>query len=95
MDLWLVVKSGVEGKYYPLESLHVEDNGWNVPERKICTALGSQIIQLYLVPKTADGSLYTYALDGSQHLVGIGAMPTGSVREAQAQINVSGSSTDC
>jgi hypothetical protein len=89
MELWLVVKSGVEGRYYPLEPLQIDnDGGWNIPNAKICPALGSQIIQLYLVPKAAEGSLSTYALDGTKHLAGIRSMPTGSVREAQSSVTV-------
>ena len=89
MELWLVVKSGVEDKYYPLEPLVIDnDGGWNIPNAKICPALGSQVIQVYLVPKAEEGSLSTYSLDGTNHLAGIPSMPTGSVREAQSRVTV-------
>jgi hypothetical protein len=95
MDLWLVVESGVERKYYPFGSLHVDNTEWNVAPNKICPALGSQIIQLYLLPKAADGSLYTYALNGTKHLDGIRAMPTDAVLEAQSKITVLPGDTSC
>jgi hypothetical protein len=90
MDLWLVVESGIEHRYYPFNSLAVQDNEWRVPTSEICTASGWQIIQLYLVPNTADAILFTYSQDNTPNFTGLATMPAGSVWEKQSRIYVVG-----
>lgn len=87
MDLWLVVQSG--GEYYPFNRLHsAKDNEWNVPTHEICTATGTQTLQLYLVPQATDGELFQYSQDNTPNCAGLANMPAGSILEKQSQIYV-------
>ena len=74
MDAWLVVQSG--GEYYPFKRLIPgNDNEWNIPTHEICTGTGAQTLQVYLVPKTADGELFTYSQNNTPNCTGLANMP--------------------
>jgi hypothetical protein len=96
-DLWLVVRSGVEGRWYPVTHLTVSGGRWSIGRDGICPASGLQDIQIYLVPDTDEGGLFGYVrASKSQQALGMNSMPPGAVLEATHAVNVdSNSPTTC
>jgi hypothetical protein len=88
-DLWLVVRSGIEGRWYPDARLAPEDGAWRLQPRELCPASGPQELEVWLVPQTADGELIAYrkALDAGQ-APGLNSMPPTATLEAVASISV-------
>lgn len=50
--LWLIVRSGIEGRFYPVRNLPVSNGTWTIGSRWICPAPGLQDLQIYLVPNS-------------------------------------------
>jgi hypothetical protein len=90
-DLWLVVRSGVEGRYYPVDNLTLANNKWSIPGDWICPASGRQDIQIYLVPNTDENDLFDYTRGRGPHH-GINSMPSQAVLEASHAIKVAANS---
>jgi hypothetical protein len=60
-DMWLMVRSGNEGRWYPVERLQKDANGkWATTGKAIQPAIGLQEIEILQVPVTADGTLIDY-----------------------------------
>lgn len=96
-DLWLVVRSGVEGRWYPIYNLSADGGKWAIRNDRICPGSGLQDIQIYLVPNMDEGELFSYIKgDSAQQGLGINSMPPDAVLEATSSINVAGNSrTSC
>lgn len=88
-DLWLVVRSGVEGRYYPIDNLTLMDGKWSIRSNWICPAGGLQDIQVYLVPNTDENDLFDYIRSRGPHQ-GINSMPSQAVLEASSDVQVAG-----
>lgn len=88
-SLWLVVESGDPAMWYPFDRLQISNDEWNITADKICTAIGLQSIEVYLVPNSAAGPLFAYVQNGSRyHLTGINNMPRRAEREAISHVVV-------
>ena len=60
-DLWLIVRSGIEGRWYPVGRLpKLPDHTWKTAGNAIQPALGAQQIEIFRVPETADATLINY-----------------------------------
>jgi hypothetical protein len=88
-DLWLVVRSGVEGRWYPVINLTISNGKWSINSDWICPASGLQDIQVYLVPNTDEEALFNY-VKGGKH--GISSLPPGAVLEATHAVNIASKS---
>ncbi len=88
-ELWLVVKSGVEGRWYPWGPLSVSGGRWAVPPDRICPGYGPQYLQVFKVTDTETGDLFAF-IRGSQSLQrqGINSLPPGAVLEASTRVIV-------
>jgi hypothetical protein len=91
-SLWLVVYSG--GGYYPFGKLSLVNNQWSIAASQICTAVGFQDIDVYIVPNKDDGGLYAYVYNGSlNHPDSIaGGMPSSAMLKAVSHVEVNPSS---
>jgi hypothetical protein len=90
-DLWLIVRSGIEGRWYPDERLTVTDGSWQVPKNMICPASGPQELVIYLVPDSAEGSLFAYKRSAAQKGLGMNSVPIGSTVMALVTVHVANS----
>ncbi len=89
-DLWFVVRSGIEGRWYPVTNLVLKNGHWSVGRRLICPASGAQDFEVFLVSDTSQAQLHQY-LRKSQHLrtpPGLDSMPAGAVLKAVSHITV-------
>lgn len=94
-DLWLVVRSGVEGRWYPVTRLSVSSGQWSIGDDVICPGSGLQDIQIYLVPDTGEEELFAYVRGSkSRQSLGMDSMPPGAVLEATHAVNVAPNSSD-
>jgi hypothetical protein len=59
-DLWLVLRAGVEGRWYPVSLISVHNGPWTVKSRFITPATGPQELDLILVPVTDDAQFIDY-----------------------------------
>jgi hypothetical protein len=92
-DLWLIVRSGVEGRYYPTHNLQVVRGHWAIGAGKICPGAGPQDIQVYLVPNTDENDLFAYIRGGARtRNGGMNSVPADAVLEASHQVQVAGTS---
>jgi hypothetical protein len=89
-DLWLVIRPGIEGRYYPTINLTLNANGsWHVGPDQICPAPGVQDIQVYMVPNTDENDLFGYRRSGAAKKgAGMNSMPAGAVLEASSNVVV-------
>ena len=80
-DLWLVKRSGIEGRWYPVERLLIQSDGqWTVPA--LHPALGQQELYVILVPITEDAQFIDYVKNLGRSDPGISSLPPGSVVKA-------------
>lgn len=88
-DLWLIVRSSVEGRWYPVERLSVANGSWHVPKRVICPAPGLQELLIYDIPDSEEGQLFAYQRSEQEIKgVGINSMPPDSAVQAAANVQV-------
>lgn len=90
-DLWLVVRSGIEGRWYPAARLTTKRNGkWSVPAHYLCPGPGPQDFEVWLVPDVGEGQLLAYMNESRapQNPPGVNSMPPSAKLEATANINV-------
>ncbi len=88
-DLWLVVRGGVRGTWYPYNRLPVSDGRWRVPARRLCPGAGPQDIEVYLVPDTDETELFDFIHStAARQSKGISSLPPGSVLEAVSSVDV-------
>jgi hypothetical protein len=74
-DSWLVVRAGVEGRWYPFERVRLAGDRWAVKKDRICPGSGPQDIEIFLLPDTDEGQLFAYARESpQQRKVGINSM---------------------
>ena len=86
-DLWLVKRSGIEGRWYPVGRLLVKSDGsWTVPA--LSPALGQQELYVILVPITEDAQFIDYVNNLANSDPGISSLPPASMVEAVSSINV-------
>jgi hypothetical protein len=86
-DLWLVKRSGIEGRWYPVGRLLVKSDGsWTVPA--LSPALGQQELYVILVPITEDAQFIDYVNNLANSDLGISSLPPASMVEAVSSINV-------
>ena len=88
-DLWLIVRSDGDGRWYPSELLQVTNGTWHVSDTSICPAPGFQELVVYMIPDSAEGPLFSY-INGKagKRGLGINSVPVGSVVMASAIVNV-------
>jgi hypothetical protein len=92
-ELWLVVRSGVEGRYYPVDNLAIVNGTWSIRSNRICPGAGLQDIQVYLVPGTGGNALFDYIRGSAANQgTGINSVPPQAVLEATSNVEVAGSS---
>jgi hypothetical protein len=88
-DLWLIVRSDGDGRWYPTERLQISNGSWNVPKNQICPAPGYQELVIYSIPDSEEGPLFTYLNSkAGREGLGINNVPIGSVLMASATVNV-------
>ena len=88
-DLWLIIRSGIEGRWYPVELLHVVNGMWQVGENQMCPASGLQELIIYLVPDSDEGQLFAYKRSAAgKNSTGINSVPPDSVVKATAYVQV-------
>ena len=85
-DLWLVMRSGVESRYYPTINLTLGSDGkWSIRRDVMCPAPGLQDVQIYLVPNTDENDLFDYVRSSASKTgAGINSMPADAVLEASS-----------
>jgi hypothetical protein len=88
-DLWLIVRSDGDGRWYPAQRLPVTNRSWQVSNTSICPAPGFQEIVIYMIPDSEEGPLFAY-VNGKAGKKGLGmnSVPVGSVVMASATVNV-------
>jgi hypothetical protein len=90
-DLWLVVRSGVEGRWYPIGRFLVTNGKWTSGVHDLCP--GPHDIEVFLVPDNGGAQFFTYVGSKAQHQgVGIDSIPPTAVLEGTSQIIVPGPS---
>jgi hypothetical protein len=96
-DLWLVIRSGIEGRYYPAINLTLASNGtWGIQSNRMCPATGLQDVQVYLVPNTDENDLFAYIRSSAAKTgTGINSMPADAVLEASSGVVVGNSRPSC
>ena len=88
-DLWLIVRSDGDGRWYPTERLIVANGSWRVPADVICPAPGPQELVVYMIPDSEEGQLFAYQNSKTgMNGLGINSVPIGSVAEAAVTVNV-------
>lgn len=89
-DLWLVVRSGIEARWYPVTRIVPVNGPWIVGGGLIRPALGSQIIELIMLSDSNEASFINYvkALQLKQLNPGLSSLPNGYTLLASAQIQV-------
>lgn len=89
-DLWLVLRSGVEGRWYPVARISIHNGPWTVQSKFITPAVGPQELALILVPITDDAQFIDYVDRKYQTGAdpGISSLPPLGVLETICQINV-------
>jgi hypothetical protein len=88
-DLWLIVRSGIEGRWYPIQRLRIVNGSWHVGKKWICPAPGPQELVIYLVPDSEEGQLYAYQTSGAQLKgLGINSIPLYSTVKATASVQI-------
>jgi hypothetical protein len=88
-DLWLIVRSGIQGRWYPIQRLRVVNGSWQVGRKRICPTPGPQQLELFLVPDSEDEQLFNYQSSSVQlHSEGITSVPPDSTVEAISNIEV-------
>jgi hypothetical protein len=88
-DLWLILRSGVEGRWYPVQLLHVVKGIWQVGEEQMCPTPGLQELIIYMVPDSEEGQLFAYQRSAaSKSGQGIDSIPPDSVVKATAYVQV-------
>ena len=87
-DLWLVVRAGVQGAWYPLTRLSIKDSHWKV--LRVCPGACLQDIEIFLVPYASDAQLIAFVNGtGEVRKRGINSMPPNAVLEATSDVTVS------
>jgi hypothetical protein len=89
--LWLVKRSGIEGRWYPVERLHIKSDGsWT--SGPLRPGLGEQELYVILVPITEDAQFIDYVNklvnSGYRSDPGISSLPPDSEVEAVSSITV-------
>jgi hypothetical protein len=88
-DLWLIVRSDGDGRWYPTELLQVANGTWHVSDTSICPAPGFQELVVYMIPDSAESPLFSYInSNAGKRGLGINSVPVGSVVMASAIVNV-------
>jgi hypothetical protein len=88
-QLWLVVLSGVQGRWYPVTPLTVREGGWSIARGVICPAAGSQVLEVFMVPGSGASQFEFYRNNGAN--TGIYSVPPSAILKAAARIQVSAS----
>lgn len=88
-DLWLIVRAGVAGIWYPFNKLSIDNDQWYVKRHSICTGAGPQDIEIFLVPYASDDQLVTFVNSSEQiQKLGINSLPPGATLEAASDVLV-------
>lgn len=87
-DLWIVLRSGVEGRWYPVERLNVTHGQWHVDAGTICPTAGLQELWLVLVSDTDSGQLLDYVRKyntppAAPHPPGVSSLPPNHLLKIQ------------
>jgi hypothetical protein len=90
-DLWVVKRSGIEGRWYPAERLHIKSDGtWTTGPLR--PGLGEQEFYVILVPITEDAQFIDYVnnLVHSNYKSdpGVSSLPPDSKVEAVSSVTV-------
>ena len=59
-DLWFIIRAGSQGEWYPYSRI-IPNETWSIPG--VCPAKGSQVLQIYLIPNSEEGTLLIYQAD--------------------------------
>jgi hypothetical protein len=59
-DLWLALRAGAEGRWYPVAWIPSRNGPWTVPPQYVTPALGRQELALIIVPVTDDAQFIDY-----------------------------------
>jgi hypothetical protein len=89
-DLWLIVRSGGDGRWYPTKRpLQVHNGSWQIRRGTICPAAGSQELVIYMIPEAEEGSLFAYINSkAGWNELGMNSVPVDSKVMASATVNV-------
>lgn len=87
-DLWFVVRSGIEGRWYPVTRISLTSGGgWRVSD--ICTSPGPRDLEVFLVSDTDEAQLFMYLRQAHRlHFPGIDSMPPGSALQAISYVQI-------
>lgn len=88
-DLWIVVRSGDEGRWYPDGRIIVRGNKWTYARWQLCTGYGVQYLQVFLVTFSAEKDLFSFIRSSArQQEKGVNSMPPGARLEYSRRIKV-------
>jgi hypothetical protein len=88
-DLWLFLRSGVEGRWYPIKRLRVTNGKWFIGRKWICPVVGVQELIVYLIPDSEEGQLFAYQNSGAETQgVGLNSIPPYATVEATAYVEI-------
>jgi hypothetical protein len=90
-DLWLVTRSGIEGRWYPVTRIVPQANGnWTVPRNVIQPATGFQEIEVLMLSDSDEAQFIDYAnrREATGADPGLSNIPSVHSLEAVARITV-------
>jgi hypothetical protein len=88
-DLWLIVRSGIEGRWYPVCRLQkLSGHAWKTTDNAIQPALGWQQIYVFEIPETADAVLIDYVNHEIKPGNGLSGLPSEARRLASEDLTV-------
>jgi hypothetical protein len=88
-DLWLIVRAGDQGQWYPAAHIVVDGSRWRVGKDLVCPGSGIQDLVVFLIPAIDDQQLFSY-MSGSEQSRSepVLSLPPQSAFEASANIDV-------
>jgi hypothetical protein len=90
-DLWLVIRSGIEGRWYPVSRIVPQDNGvWKIPRDVIQPAKGFQEIEVIMLSDSDEAQFIDYVKQrmATGADLGLSSIPSVHMLEAVARITV-------
>ena len=95
-DLWLIVRGGIQGRWFPAQLITVSDSRWVIRKDMVCPAWGVQDLVIFMIPINNDQQLFAYKIHRRQERgKSIASLPPSAVVEATATIQVPNNEPAC